>query len=339
MGGAAFPKTKVLGRQQLCCFLANTAPGFPAGGTMIRNFDDMVSALQKSGRRTAVAIVEAQDEHTIEAISQAAKNDLINPVLIGREGEINALLGKHGAVANATVIGTADIAESLRAAASLIEQGKAGAIMKGKLETGDFMKGVLNKEHRLTRDRRLSLIGFYQMPQYHKIFAVSDMGLNTYPDLALKKDILLNAVEAVQAMGTENPKVAVLSAVEKVNPRMPDSVDADALKQMSLRGELGGCTVEGPIAFDLAMFSEAARIKGYESPVAGDADLLIVPDIVCGNVLVKCLTGFAGAVTAGMILGARVPVILTSRSAEASDKYYSIALASYTAARLQGERT
>jgi phosphotransacetylase len=305
---------------------------------MIRNFDDMVGALQKSGRRTAVAIVEAQDEHTIEAISQAAKNDLISPILIGREGEINALLGKHGAVANATVIGTADIAESLRTAASLIGQGKAGAIMKGKLETGDFMKGVLNKEHHLVQDRRLSLVGFYQMDQYHKLFAVSDVGLNTYPDLALKKDILLNAVDALKALGVEHPKVAALSAVEKLNPKMPDAVDADALKQMSQRGEISGCTVEGPISFDLAMFSEAARIKGYESPVAGDADLLLMPDIVSGNVLVKCLTGFAGATTAGMIVGAKVPIILTSRSAEASDKYYSIALASYTAAWFQGGR-
>jgi phosphotransacetylase len=298
----------------------------------------MVAALQESGRKTAVAIVEAQDEHTIDAVSGAAEKGLISPVLIGREGEINALLDQHGAVANATVIDSGNAGESLKIAASLIEQGKAGAIMKGKLETGDFMKGVLNKEYRLTLDRRLSLVGFYQMPQYHKLFAVSDMGLNTYPDLALKKDILLNAVDALKAMGVERPKVAALSAIEKVNPKMPDSVDADALKQMNLRGEIAGCTVEGPISFDLAMFSDAARIKGYESPVAGDADLLVMPDIVSGNVLVKCLTGFAGAATAGMIVGARVPVILTSRSAEASDKYYSIVLASYTAAWFQGRR-
>jgi phosphotransacetylase len=305
---------------------------------MIRRFDDMVAALRESGRKTAVAIVEAQDEHTIDAVSRAAEDGLVSPVLIGREGEINALLEQRGAVANATVIGSGSIEESLKIAASLIEQGKAGAIMKGKLETGDFMKGILNKEYHLIQDRRLSLVGFYQMPQYHKLFAVSDMGLNTYPDLALKKDILLNAVDALKALGVENPKVAALSAVEKLNPKMPDAVDADALKQMSLRGEISGCTVEGPISFDLAMFSEAARIKGYESPVAGDADLLVMPDIVSGNVLVKCLTGFAGAATAGMIVGARAPVILTSRSAEASDKYYSIALASYTAAWFQRGR-
>jgi phosphotransacetylase len=305
---------------------------------MIRRFEDMIAALREGGGKTAVAVVEAQDEHTIDAVSRAAKDGLISPILIGREKEIRELLEQDGAPANTRVINTESLEESMKTAASLIERGEAGAIMKGKLETGDFMKGVLNKEYRLTLDRRLSLVGFYQMPQYHKLFAVSDMGLNTYPDLALKKDILLNAVDALKALGVEHPKAAVISAVEKLNPRMPDAVDADALKQMNQRGEIGGCTVEGPISFDLAMFSEAARIKGYESPVAGDADLLVMPDIVCGNVLVKCLTGFAGAATAGMIVGARVPVILTSRSAEASDKYNSIALASYTAAWFQGRR-
>ncbi|MDR1898909.1 MAG: bifunctional enoyl-CoA hydratase/phosphate acetyltransferase [Treponema sp.] len=298
---------------------------------MIRRFDDLVAALRESGRATAVAVVEAQDEHTIDAIVQAAHNDLIHPILIGRERDIRSLIGERGDVKNVTVIGTGNADESLRAAASLIEEGRAGAIMKGKLETGDFMKGVLNKEYRLVQGGRLSLVGFYEMPQYHKLFAVSDVGLNTYPDLSLKKDILLNAVKVLRALGVEKPKVAVLSAVEKMNPKMPDSVDADALKQMNLRGEIGGCLVEGPISFDLAMFREAARIKDYRSEVAGDADLLVMPDIVSGNVLVKCLTGFAGAVTAGTVVGARVPVILTSRSAEASDKYYSIALAAYAA--------
>jgi phosphotransacetylase len=309
---------------------------------MILRFDDMVFALQQNNKKTAVAIVEAQDEHTIDAIVQAAKNNLISPILIGREQEISALLVEHGGAENARIIGTANSEESLKTAAALIEQGKAGAIMKGKLETGDFMKGILNKEYNLVspsqegQGGRLSLIGFYQMRQYHKLFAVSDVGLNTYPDVSLKKDILLNAVKALHAIGVENPKVAVMAAVEKLNPKMPDAVDGDALKQMNQKGEISGCIVEGPISFDLAMFKDAARIKGYRSEVAGDADLLIMPDIVSGNVLVKCLTGFAGATTAGMVVGARVPVILTSRTAEASDKYYSIALAAYTADYFQG---
>jgi phosphotransacetylase len=146
-------------------------------------------------------------------------------------------------------------------------------------------------------------------------------------------------VALLHTLGIENPKVAVLSSVEKVNPKMPDSVDGDALKRMNQTGEIIGCAVEGPISFDLATSSEAARIKGFDSPVAGDADLLIVPDIVSGNILAKCLTGFAGATTAGAVLGARVPVILTSRSAEASDKYYSIALAACAAKAADKETT
>jgi phosphotransacetylase len=195
------------------------------------------------------------------------------------------------------------------------------------------MKAIVAKENGLVpQGRKLSLIGFYETPKYHKLFAVSDMGLNTYPDLAGKRLIIENAVQLLHALGIENPKVAVLSSVEKVNPKMPDAVDGAQLKLMNARGEITGCTVEGPISFDLATSREAAAIKGYDSPVAGDADLLIVPDIAAGNILVKCLTGFCGALTAGAVLGARVPVILTSRSAEAADKYYSIALAACAAA-------
>jgi phosphotransacetylase len=135
----------------------------------------------------------------------------------------------------------------------------------------------------------------------------------------------------LRAFGVENPKVAILAAIEKVNPKMKETVDADALKQMNACGEIDGCVVDGPLSFDIATSREAAEIKGYESEVAGDADLLIVPDLVCGNVLVKALTGIAGAMTAGMVVGAKVPIVLTPRSAEASDKYYSIALAAYTA--------
>jgi phosphate butyryltransferase len=147
-----------------------------------------------------------------------------------------------------------------------------------------------------------------------------------YPDLNCKKAIIENAVRMLNTLGLEKPKVAVLAAVEKVNSKMPETVDAGTLKEMNQNGEIKNCIIEGPISFDLATSEEAARIKGYNSPVAGDADLLIVPDVVSGNILVKCLTGMAGALTAGTVLGAGIPIMFTSRSAEASDKYYSLAL-------------
>ena len=163
---------------------------------------------------------------------------------------------------------------------------------------------------------------------------MSDPALNTYPDFDAKKAIVVNAVKMLNALGYDRPKIAVLASVEKVNPKMPDTVDADALKKLSECGDIKNCVIEGPISLDLAISKESAKIKGYESPVAGDADLLIVPDINSGNLLAKSLTLLAGAQTAGCVLGAKVPAILVSRSAEASDKYYSIALAACIAAGL-----
>ena len=179
----------------------------------------------------------------------------------------------------------------------------------------------------------LGTVSYTHLDVYKRqLLAVTDQGLNTYPDLEGKKALIQNAVKLLHSIGIEEPKVAVLAAVEKVNPKMPESVDGAELKKMNENGEITGCIVEGPISFDLAVKQGAAAIKGYESPVAGDADLLVVPDIACGNILVKCMTDYAGALTAGTILGAKVPVIVTSRSAEATDKYYSIALAAYSAA-------
>ena len=302
----------------------------------INCFEDFAAEAKRMTHKTVIAVVEAHDAHTLESVVQAARDGIMDPILIGDADKINTLLTQLNADPSAFHIAASSCAEeSLQTAVAFINAGTATAIMKGKLESGEFMKAIVAKGNGLIpAGRKLSLIGFYETPKYHKIFAVSDMGLNTYPDLSGKKLIIENAVQLLQALGVENPKVAVLSSVEKVNPKMPDAVDGDALKRMNLSGALGGCIVEGPISFDLATSREAAVIKGYDSPVAGDADLLIVPDIAAGNILVKCLTGFGGAQTAGTVLGAIVPVILTSRSAETADKYYSIALAACAAAGL-----
>jgi phosphotransacetylase len=263
---------------------------------------------------------------------EARKNDLADFILIGDEKRIESLLDGMGeSSANYTIIAADDVDDAIRIAVSLTQTGEADVLMKGRLETGHIMKALVSKENNLKKGGLISLVGFYETTAYHKLFAVSDMGINTYPELAGKKDILLNALEVLHSLGIDHPKIAVLAAVEKVNPKMQDTVDAAELKNMNQSGEIGACTVEGPISFDLATSKKAADIKGFAGEVAGDADLLLVPDIVCGNVLVKCLTGFAGATTAGLVVGAKVPVVLTSRSAEASDKYYSIALAAYAA--------
>ena len=291
-------------------------------------FKDLEVQAQKATEKTVIAVVEAHDEHTLESVVDAYSNSIMIPLLIGDTEKIKVMLQEFGADAGQyEIIASRSAEESLKHAVDLINAGKATAIMKGKIESGDFLKAIVRKENNLLTGGKLSVAGFFSPVQYHKIIAVSDMGLNTYPDLEGKKVIIENAVKMLNLLGFSMPKVAVLSAVERLNTKMPEAVDADALKRMNLDGELNNCIVEGPISFDLATSMESARIKKYESPVAGDADLLIVPDIVSGNILAKCLTGLAGAKTAGTVLGAKIPVILTSRSAEAADKYYSIALA------------
>ena len=299
----------------------------------ISRFEDFVTVARGMTAPAKVAVVEACDENTLQSVVHAAREGIISPILIGDAAEIAYTLPTLGASADDfEIIPSSDADASLNIAAALVREGKANALMKGLIDTARFMKMVLNKENNLLQGQILSLIGFYETPRYHKLFAVTDFGLNTYPDLQTKKAIVENAVGLLRKLGVALPKVAALSATEKVNQKMPDSVAAHALKEMNARGEITGCSIEGTISFDLATSAEEAKIKRYSSPVAGDADLLLVPDFVCGNMLVKCLTGFGGARTAGTVLGARVPIILTSRSSEADDKYYSIALAACAAA-------
>ena len=291
-------------------------------------FEDFADEAKKMKKKTIIAVVEAHDEHTLESVIASTKEGIMVPMLFGNSEKISEMIKSFGSdPSDYEIISSDGMEDSLKLAIDAVNTGKAMAIMKGRLESGDFMKAIVNKENRLLTGGKLSLAGFFYPPKYHKIFAISDMGLNTYPDLDGKKIIIVNAVRMLNALGIVNPKVAVLTSVEKVNPKMPDTVDAAALKQMNLDGEITGCVIEGPISFDLATSIESARIKGYDSPVAGDTDLFIVPDIVSGNLLAKSLTGMSGSLTAGTVLGAKVPVIFTSRSAEASDKYYSIALA------------
>ena len=300
----------------------------------ITHLKDLAAEARHAPVKTVIAVVEAHDLHTLEAVVRAAADGLMIPVLIGNTDEIAAILSSLGtdpAAYDLVASGSAD--ESLATAVTLINTGRASAIMKGMLDSGQFIKAIIRKENGLTNGGHLSVAGFFELPSYPKLLAVSDMAINTYPDLAGKKAIVENAVHMLHTLGFNRPKVAVLSSVEKPNPKMPDAVDGNALKEMNQNGEITGCDIDGPISFDLATSAEAARIKGYDSAVAGNADLLIVPDIVSGNILAKCLTGFSDAVTAGTVLGATIPVILTSRSAEPSDKYYSIALAACLAAR------
>lgn len=291
---------------------------------MIKNFEQLKDRLRAMPVKRRVAVTPAQDEHTLEAVSHAWKDGMVEPVLIGDEPAIREILDKLGVHAeDMTIIDVKDPIESIQKAADMARAGDVDCIMKGKTETGALMKVLVNKEHGIRKSDTMSLVGFMESPHYHKVFAITDPALLTYPTKEQKKAAIANAVSAFHALGVEQPKVAVLAAVEKVNPKMKETVEAAEIKAEGVEG----CIIEGPISYDLAMDPEAASIKGYESPVAGDADLLVVPDLVSGNIAAKTITVIGGGRTGGVVLGAQVPVLLVSRAASADDKYMSIVLA------------
>jgi len=219
-------------------------------------------------------------------------------------------------------------AEAARLAVELVKNGTVDFIIKGCLDTSVLLKAVVNREEGLGTGRLMSHIAFNEVRTYHKLLITTDGGMNLYPDVNQKQQIIENAVEVLKKLGYDKPKVACLAAVEKVNPKMPETVDAMELKKRNQEGVLKDCVVEGPISFDLAFDKNAAMHKNYESPVAGDADVLLVPNIAVGNVLGKSLVHAAGGRMAGLVVGARCPIIITSRSSTAEEKFLSTALAS-----------
>ncbi len=292
-----------------------------------RTFDELIQKVQTNKIIKKVAVVAAADEHTLEAVIKAKKDGLIEPLLIGKVETVKNLVENLGEVlADEVYLDAADEVEAARIAVAMINDGQADFMMKGKIQTADLLKVVVDKEKGLRTGNVMSHVALLEISTYKKLIAITDGGMMTYPDLDKKKQILENAVNTFRAMGYENPKVAVLTAIEKVNPKMPETVEADQLKQMSLDGRIPACTVEGPISYDLTMSTESAEIKGFDSPVTGDADIMLVPDIHSGNILSKSLIYSAGAKMAGFIVGAKCPIVLTSRGATTEEKYLSIAL-------------
>ena len=297
---------------------------------MIKNFEQLKEMLKAMPVKRKVAVVPAQDEHTLEAISHAYKDGMVEPVLIGDEPKIREILAQIGTDADKmTIIHVEDPTEAIQKAADMARDGEVDCIMKGKTETGALMKVLVNRERGIRKNDTMSLLAFMESPNYHKVFAITDVGLLTYPSKDQKKAAIQNAVEAFHALGVEQPKVAILAAVEKVNPKMKETVEAAEIKEEGV----DGCIIEGPISYDLAMDPASAPIKGYVSPVAGDADLLVVPDIVSGNIAAKTITVIGGGRTGGVVLGAKVPVLLVSRAASADDKYMSIVIAALEGSR------
>ncbi|KZL90907.1 bifunctional enoyl-CoA hydratase/phosphate acetyltransferase [Clostridium magnum] len=292
-----------------------------------KNFNQLIEKVQNDKSQKRVAVVAAQDEHTLEAVLKAKKDNIVKPILIGDKIKIQKILAELKVnLEDSSIINVEDDSEAAMKAVELIRENKADFIMKGKIQTADLLKAVVNKEKGLRTGNVISHIAMYEVPTYHKLLAITDGGMMMYPNVEEKKQIVENAVNTFVAMGYETPNVAVLSAVETINPKMPETVDADMLKQMNQRGEIKDCIVEGPISYDLTMCKESADIKGYSSPVTGDVDILIVPNITTGNILGKSLSYSANAKMAGFIVGAKVPIVLTSRGSTAEEKYLSLVL-------------
>lgn len=285
-------------------------------------------ALKDSLSPLVTAVVHPVDEHSLSGAIEAAMEGLIRPVLVGPEHKIRAVAEAHGYdLSPYDIIPTQHSHEAAATAVEMARSGKVEALMKGKLHTQEFMAPIVAHEGGLRTERRMSHVFVVDVPNYHKPMFITDAALNIQPNLAAKRDIVQNAIDLFVALDMGTPKVAIVSAVETVDEKIPSTLDATALCKMAQRGQITGGLLDGPLGLDNALSREAADTKGIVSEVAGDADILIVPDVEAGNMLYKQLRYLSGEEGAGIVLGARVPVILTSRSAAGTARKASCALA------------
>lgn len=293
---------------------------------MINKLEGILHQL-KGDKKVILSVAAAHDEEVLLAVQSAVEKDIIVPILIGDESKIREISKEINFDLNGIKIIQKDtIEECAEVAVKLVSSKEADFVMKGLLDTSVILKAVLNKEWGLRTDSLLSHVMVYEIPTYDKLLVTTDGGMNIAPDYDQKVKILKNAIEATKPLGLEEIKVACLAAKEKVNPKMPATVDAKALQEVGERGEFGeGIIVEGPLAFDLAVSKEAAKIKGFESRVAGETDIMLMPTIEVGNGIGKTLTYFAGGKSAGIIMGAKAPIVLVSRADSHESKLYSIA--------------
>jgi phosphate butyryltransferase len=295
--------------------------------TMITKLDEIVEQARRYGPKR-VAVAAAANALVLRSIKQAEELGLISPLLVGHRDEIMAEAEAVGyQVSDDKIVHVAMKNETAPKAVELVRTGKADILMKGYLHTHVLLHAVLDANAGLRTDRLLSHVFLMQVPTYHKLLAVTDAAINIAPDLLQKAAIVQNAVDLMRSLGIDLPKVAALSSVETINPRIPSTIDAACLHKMAERGQINHAIVDGPFAFDNAISRQAALEKGIDSPVSGDADILLAPDLDAGNILSKNLEYLASAQMAGIVMGARVPIVLTSRSDPPGARTYSLALA------------
>ena len=294
---------------------------------MSKSFKDLLAQVAECPMKK-VAVACAQDDAVLEAVKAAKERHIADAILVGDEAKIRTIAGVLKMNINEfEIINVVDPIEAARTAVKLVHDGKADMYMKGLIDTKSFLKSVLDKEVGLRTDKTLSHVCVFEIEGIDRLLFLSDVAFVPYPDLDTKAQIIKNTVEIAHACGIECPKVAPLAAVEVVNPDMPATIDAALLSKMSDRGQIKGCIVDGPLALDNALSEEAAHHKGVTGPVAGKADILVLPNIDVANVMYKSLTYTAQTKNGGILVGTSAPVILTSRADSFETKVNSIALA------------
>lgn len=298
---------------------------------MIKSFEEAI--LKAQGQNTKkVAVAVAQDKPVLEAIRDAKAKDIADAVLVGDKEEITSIALSIGMDINDfEIVDEPNIKKAALKAVELVSTGKADMVMKGLVDTATFLRSVLNKEIGLRTGRLMSHVAVFQVENIDRLLFLSDAAFNMYPDLKAKVDIINNSVKVAHAVGIEIPKVAPICAVEVVNPDMPATVDASILSKMNDRGQIKGCIIDGPLALDNALSEEAAKHKGVSGPVAGRADIFIMPNIESGNIMYKTLTYAGKSKSGGILVGTAAPVVLTSRADSHETKMNSIALAALVA--------
>ena len=293
---------------------------------MLRTFDEVLHKAKDYGPKK-MAVASAGAEDVLKAVEAARKEGLTDSILVGDKKEIIQIAEKMGInPANYEIIDKPNKTETARCAVELVRNKKASILMKGMMGTARLLQAVLDKEIGLRTNRLLSHVYTLEIKNYDRLLTMTDGAMNISPDLKQKAQIIQNAIYYAHSMGIKKPKVAVVAALELVNPDMPATIDAACLAKMSERGQIVGGIVDGPLAFDNAISKEAAEYKGIESPISGEVDIVLVPNIESGNIFAKGLVYLAKAVPAGLLLGAKAPVVLVSRSDSAQSKLYSIAL-------------
>ncbi|MGU9539038.1 phosphate butyryltransferase [Clostridium tepidum] len=302
---------------------------------MIKSFDEILQKAKSQEKRT-ISVAVAQDKHVLEATKDAKEQGLVNAILVGNAEKIQEIANEIDMkLEDYEIIHENDNRKAALKAVEIVSSGRADMVMKGLIDTANFLRAVLNKEIGLRTGKVMSHVAVFEVKKLEKLIMITDSAFNMYPGLEEKIDIVKNSVTVAHAIGIETPKVAPICAVEVVNPKMPATLDAATLSKMNDRGQIKGCIIDGPLALDNAISEEAAAHKGINSPVAGNANIFLMPNIEAGNVMYKTLTYAADCKNAGLLVGTSAPVVLTSRSDSHESKLNAIALAALVANQLK----